>query len=445
MSNAPSGGITRPLWIRSLGWLLLLGPFFFLSYGFANQLAAARGTVASVFFEWERQIPFIPWTIVPYWSIDLLYGLSFLLCRSPREVDRHALRLLTAQLISTACFLAFPLHFAFERPHVEGFFGAMFDALMGFDLPYNQAPSLHIGLLVIIWARFAAHTEGCTRGLVHAWALLIALSVLTTYQHHFIDVPTGASVGFLCLWLWPSEGRSPVWPLSFRPRKSHLRLATRYLLGASVTAALSLRIGGAALWGLWISLALLLIAAIYFSGNAAHGFQKRNGRHTLAVSVLLAPYRIGARINAWLWTRRQPQPSDIGDGVWLGRHPDAQEFATAISGGFAALLDLCPELAAPRTIGTCVSLPWLDLVAPTPEQLADAAQAIESTRRHGPLLVCCALGYSRSACAVAAWLYCTRRCPSIAAAIERVRACRPQVVLSDEHHRVLRALEAATP
>ena len=80
------------MWLRSLAWLALLAPLFFLSYGFANQQAAASAGVGSIFFEWERHIPFVPWTIVPYWSIDLLYGLSFLFCRSPREIDRHALR-----------------------------------------------------------------------------------------------------------------------------------------------------------------------------------------------------------------------------------------------------------------------------------------------------------------------------------------------------------------
>ena len=197
-------------WRRGLAWLLFLGPFFFLSYGFANHVAAERDVSDTLLFEWERGIPFIPWTIIPYWSIDLLYGLSFLLCRDKQQVDRHALRLLTTQIVSVSCFLLFPLHFSFERPAVDGFFGAMFDALMGFDKPYNQAPSLHIGLLVIIWARFAAATPRSYRWLVHAWTALIALSVLTTYQHHFVDIPTGALVGFLCLWLWPDSGRPPL-------------------------------------------------------------------------------------------------------------------------------------------------------------------------------------------------------------------------------------------
>ncbi len=54
---------------------------FFLSYGFANQYADNLSYVGSIVFDWEHKIPLWPWTIVPYWSIDLFYGLSLLLCR----------------------------------------------------------------------------------------------------------------------------------------------------------------------------------------------------------------------------------------------------------------------------------------------------------------------------------------------------------------------------
>jgi hypothetical protein len=146
----------RP-WRRALIWLAFLGPFFFATYGFANWLASTRPDVGAIAYRWERSIPFIPWTIVPYWSIDLLYAISLFVCSSRREVDRHGQQLLFVQIVSIGFFVAFPLQFSFERPPVDGLFKPWFAALGAFDKPFNQAPSLHIGLLVVVWVRLVRH------------------------------------------------------------------------------------------------------------------------------------------------------------------------------------------------------------------------------------------------------------------------------------------------
>lgn len=427
------GGAGRILWLRSLLWLLFLGPFFFLSYGFANELAAERGVTTSIVFDWERHIPFLPWTIVPYWSIDLLYGLSFLFCRSAGAVDRHGLRLLSVQLVSIAGFILFPLRLAFERPPSEGLFGALFDALTSFDLPYNQAPSLHIGLLLVIWARFALGMRGYWRWVVHGWAMLIGVSVLTTFQHHFIDIPTGVLVGLMCMWIWPDRGSSPLsgWPCAVAtPRR---KLAGLYLVGAGVFAAVAFAIGGGGLWLLWMSVALAVVAVIYI-GPGGRGFQKHEGRHSAATATLLLPYTACAWLNARVWTLRRPRPDPVRDGVWLGRLPTAAEMRRD---GFGALCDLSAELPAPRGQWAYAELAWLDLVAPDADQLHQAARRIEQLRASGPVLVCCALGYSRSASAVAAWLLLTGRATELEAALAIVRGARPNVILRAAHRAAL--------
>ena len=157
-------------------WLCLLAPFFFASYGAANWLAAQRADVGSVVFDWEHAIPFLPWTIVPYWSIDLFYGLSLFVCANRAELDTHARRLLTAQIVAVVCFILFPLRFTFARPEATGSRGFLFAALTSFDKPFNQAPSLHIALLVILWVLYARHVPRWALWLLHAWfALLVAL------------------------------------------------------------------------------------------------------------------------------------------------------------------------------------------------------------------------------------------------------------------------------
>lgn len=417
------------LWKRGVLWLLLLGPLFFASYGFANWISGQRDDVGILVFAWEPQIPLWPWTIVPYWSIDLLYGLSFLLPACRREMDRHALRLLAAQIICVACFLLWPLRFTFERPPLDGTFGLLFDLLMGFDKPFNQAPSLHITLLVIIWAMFANHARGLLwHGLLHGWMALIGVSVLTTWQHHFIDVPSGALAGFFCLWLLPLKGDTPLRHLRLSGDPRRWRLALRYGLGALVCTALVVNLGGTWLWLFWPAVALAMVAFNYLLFGAA-GFQKQaDGRLSQAATVLLAPYLLGAWINSRLWTFRQPAPSQVVEGVYLGRLP-----ATGDLDGYAAVVDLCAELPLLHTPGSYCSLPSLDLVAPDALTCQRAAEAIERLRHNGPLLVCCALGYSRSATAVAAWLLHSGRCQSVESAVKLVRQARPQVVLGPQH------------
>ncbi|RVB16212.1 phosphatase PAP2 family protein, partial [Mesorhizobium sp. M7A.F.Ca.CA.004.05.1.1] len=353
-------------------------------------------------------IPFVAWTIVPYWSINLFYGLSLLLNNDKQGVDRLAGRYLTAQVVAVICFILFPLTATFVRPATTGLPGFLFAVLGGFDKPFNQAPSLHIALLVIIWDHWRHRLRGLLLPLWHGWSFLIGASVLTTWQHHFIDIPTGALLGFFALWLFPRSGALPFSGFRLTSDVKARRLARFYALGAVLAlagAALGALFCAVALFLLWPALALAIVAFAY-AGAGEKVFQKSaDGSITLASRVLLLPYRLGARANIWAWTRKLAPQVAIADGVFLGRFPTAREASS-----FGTVIDLAAELKRPAA-ADCrwISFPMVDLLPPPVAIRQQAAGALESARRDGTVLVCCALGFQRSAGVVAEWLVATGR------------------------------------
>jgi len=172
---------------------------FVAAYGLANRLTSLRSDIGQGVFDWERAIPFVEWTIVPYLSICLFFAASFFVGSGRVELERHVARLLLVLTLSIACYAAFPLRFMFERPETSGAVGPMFELLKAVDLPYNRAPSLHISVLVILWTRFAPRLNGAWRLGLHLWFAAIGASVLTTYQHHVIDIPAGLAVATFSL------------------------------------------------------------------------------------------------------------------------------------------------------------------------------------------------------------------------------------------------------
>lgn len=427
---------SRP-WRRGLLWLALLAPFFYASYGLANHLAAARAHVPAIVFGWERHIPFWDWTIFPYWSINVFYGLSLLLARTRHELDRHAARLVTVQVAAVLCFIAWPLQFSFGQPAADGAAGWLFAALRGFDKPFNQAPSLHIALALILWDLYRRLLTGrAARAVLHAWTFLICASVLTTWQHHFIDIPTGALLGALCVWAWPLERRVSMRQAFALTTDARRRaLAARYAVGALALAVLPLTWGGMALWLLWGSVSLALVAANYLLFGARGFGMDDTGRMAWETRLLLAPYRVGAAINARLWTRGQPPLREVVAGVSLG---GLARLPSEAIGARSTLVSLSAELDVPAQ-ARCHCLPWLDLVPASPAALRRAAAAIERAVSAGqPVVVSCALGLTRSTAALACWLARSGHAHDADAAVLWLRRVQPQLVLGEDWQRALR-------
>jgi len=183
-----------------------LSILFLIVYGGCNWITSQRSNVGTFYFEWERQIPFVPFMILPYMSIDLFFVAAPFLCRTDRELSILAKRIAFAIAVAGICFLLFPLRFAFPRPHADGWLGALFDWFRGMDAPHNLLPSLHAALMLILIDVYMRNTRGVLRIAIVVWFVLIALSPMLTYQHHIVDIAGGFVLAGLCFWIF----REPV-------------------------------------------------------------------------------------------------------------------------------------------------------------------------------------------------------------------------------------------
>ena len=436
-------GVDRRLWLRALTWLVFLGPFFFVTYGYCNAYAARLDFVPSYFAEWERAIPFMPWLLLPYWTIDAFYAASLFTARDRQELDALGKRLMLATLISCAGFLMFPLRFAFEHPQTSGFNGWLLARLLDFDQPFNQAPSLHVSLLLILWVHYSARVSGGWRVLLHLWFSLIGVSVVGTFQHHMIDIYAGLAVGVLCQYLVPPLARSHALE---PPDTRRMKIAACYGAGAAVLAVFwSVCVHAGLIWsGLlfaWGCLALCLVSIGYLGvGSAVFG--KEAGRLDWSARCVLLPYLAGAWLSARLQNMRRPAMAKVAAGLWVGRLPRRSDHAPLAAARISLVLDLSAEFDRSRLpVGIKYAvIPVLDLTAPSLAQLKLAAAAIEHERAAGgSVLVCCALGLSRSACACAAAL--VMQGATAQHAVAQVRAAQPRAVLQSIHLALLTRLQ----
>ena len=430
----PASPSAPPSWASAALWATSMGTLFVLVYAGTNWITSWRTDVGTLYLPWERRMPFVPILIIPYMSIDLFFIGSFFLCTSDRQLHALAKWVAWAILLSGAGFLAVPLRFAFERPPVIGLLGTIFGLLSAFDRPYNLVPSLHISLLAIIRAVYRQRTHGWLRTALEAWFLIVAISTMLTYQHHVIDVITGAVVGILAFRLFPDPG-TEVHRIKSDPRGPRWRameVGSRYAVGA---VALSLIAYVAWPWAailIWPALSLAVVAVAYFgAGSSLLG--KSEGRLPLRTWLLLAPYLWGVQLSHRYYRHGRSAYAEILPAVLVGRRLTESEAEEAIRLGVRAVLDLTVEASE---AGPFLRLPYrnvqiLDLTVPALNQLDEAIGFIQAQRPRGTIYIHCSLGYSRSAYIAAAFLLSAGLAATVEEAVQAIRRVRPEILMHD--------------
>lgn len=423
----------RPSRRESLAWMLAISGVWIAVYAGCNWITSHRTGVGVVQFAWERRIPFIPWLIVPYMSIDLFFVAAPFACTSRRQLHVLAARLVAATAIAGFFFLSVPLTLAEQRPTLDGWLGAIYEVLKAGDRPFNMFPSLHAALLLLIWPVYHRATAGPLRAVVYAWFVLIMGSLLPVYQHHAIDVIGGVVLAALCIVAFP-EASGPY--RLYRGRRA--RIGARYAAAAVPPVALGIALGP---WGAipgWVGGALALVACAYlFAGTSI--FRKSGGRLHAGSRLLLAPYLLGLRATRRYWAHRTRHSwSRISDSLTIGRRPTRTE-ARALAADIAGVIDLTAEHDERDAF---LGLPYLniqvlDLTPPSVEHCRAATEFISAHADRGTVFVHCGLGYSRSAAIAAAHLLASGLARTADEAVRMVRRLHPPAQLNADDERAL--------
>ena len=412
--------------VKAFGLSAGLSILFLVVYGGCNWITSRRSDVGVFYFQWERAIPFVPFLVLPYMSIDLFFVVAPFICRTDRELSIFAKRVVAAIFIAGACFLLFPLRFAFPRPHANGWTGALFDWFRGMDAPYNLLPSLHAALWMLLADIYLRHTRGPFRGAIIVWFVLIGLSPVLTYQHHVIDVLGGFALAGYCFYFFRES--SAQLPVTANPR-----VGFYYAASALIVLTLVPTFWPWSVLLFWPGLALGIVASGYF-GVGPIIFRKREGKLPPSASFVLGPCLIGQYLSLLYYRRQCRSWDEITPYVWIGGRLGRREAKSALRARVTSVLDLSAEFSETTLFrAVCYrNIPILDLTAPTQEQLREMGNFIAEQCKTGIVYVHCKIGYSRSASAVAAYLIMSGNAGDAEEALAIIRRARPSIVIRPE-------------
>jgi hypothetical protein len=273
---------------------------------------------------------------------------------------------------------------------------------------------------------YARKLRGVFRVAAMMWFVLIGLSPLFTYQHHFIDIVGGFVLAGYCFYLFRESSTA------FRV-VTNRRMALFYFVGATIVLVLGLAFWP---WGallLWPTIALGLAASAYL-GLGPIIFRKVNGRLPWSTRFVLGPCLLGQYFSLLYYRRRSRSWDEVTGRVWIGGKLSRGEAHKALQSGVTSVLDLTAEFSETEAFRGMVyrNIPVLDLTAPTQDQLTEMGEFIGKQARQGVVYVHCKIGYSRSAAAVAAYLIMSGRVAGAEEALTIVRRKRPSIVIRPE-------------
>ncbi|WP_262711474.1 phosphatase PAP2 family protein [Chryseobacterium sp. SNU WT5] len=307
-------------------------------------------------------------------------------------------RMLFIIISAGICFLLFPLRFSLIKPEANNtIFQFFFQFLSKVDSPYNQAPSLHVAFALLFWTVFR-NLKSYWRALAAFWLLLLALSTITTYQHHFIDIICGAILAQISFIIFPFQKNN------FQLR--NFQVANYYFLVGWITVLLVLILNQfhAHFWLIlvWIVLVIFMIGYQYQKNNI-HFLKDRYGNIPFYKKVFYFPYR-AIYWFFWKFLRKYTKPTRILPGLFISSKLDKTEIQDFDFNEKTFVYDLSAELEENDVIkekSQYFCVPFLDIgsfeLIVTKKLVLQITTNYTQLPAGGKILIHCTMGFTRSA------------------------------------------------
>ena len=180
---------------------------FSIVWTVAHELSDLRAVRLPLTFEWESRIPFQPWILPLYFTLDAAVISIPLLFRSAREALPPMGLFFLQVVIAAPFFVLLPIENAYTNDMPTGVWGAYLFEPLGMKnvSQWNQTPSLHVTYSLTVATIVARRLGGGWRWVAFAWAIPVSASTMLVHEHHVVCVVGGlvlyaATVPLLGIW-----------------------------------------------------------------------------------------------------------------------------------------------------------------------------------------------------------------------------------------------------
>ena len=137
----------------------------------------------------DNLIPFLPWTILPYLTAFFMPLLAYFFVKDIKLFRKMIISWICILVVAFITYLVYPVEVILRADLSTTIFRPVFELYYVITPPYNSFPSLHVAQPFI--AAFYSYKADKKYWWMTLWAAIIAVSILFTKVHYFVDLIAG--------------------------------------------------------------------------------------------------------------------------------------------------------------------------------------------------------------------------------------------------------------